>query len=199
MVTYALQAAGTGGCMLSRPQKLESATCHVPLVSTAWPAWPLSTGIPERSRFQVTLALEPLTVTAVTCAAVSFPWGELAWPARTAENFEPFSSKVTLVAVGVAGSKNVTQFVATVFASPVRPAGMFESELDAVAVGAAEVLAAEAEALADGAEDVGEAAGVEDVELDELHAESARQLTATATATKLMERMFTRAGLPKIG
>jgi hypothetical protein len=131
-----------------------------------------------------------VTVTAVTCAAVSFAWDELASPARTAENFEPFSSRVNFVAVGVAGSKNATQFVATVFASPVRPAGMFESELDA-ADGEAEVLAGEAEALAEAAADVVEAGGVEDVELDpELQAESARQLTVAATARKLTERPF---------
>jgi hypothetical protein len=99
-----------------------------------------------------------------------------------------------LVAVGVAGSKNVTQFVATVFASPVRPAGMFESAPDAAAVGAAEVLAAEAEALADAAADVVAAGGAEDVELDpELHAASARQLTVAATATNgLRGRIFIR-------
>jgi hypothetical protein len=104
-----------------------------------------------------------------------------------------------LVAVGVAGSKKATQFVATVFASPVRPAGMFESELDAAADGEVEALADAAEALGDAAEDVGEAGGVEDVVLDELHAESARQLTVAATARKLTGRMFTRAGLPKLG
>ncbi|WP_222849627.1 hypothetical protein [Trebonia kvetii] len=190
VLTYALQAAGTGGCKLSRPQKLASATCQVPLVSTAWPFWPLITGIPESSSVHVTLAVEPLTVTAVTCAAVSFAWDELASPARTAENFEPFCSRVIFVAVGVAGSKNATQFVATAFAAPVRPAGMFESELEAAAdaepeaLAEAEALADEAEALA-GAEDVGEAGGAEDVELDELHAESARQPTVAVTARKL--------------
>jgi len=61
------------------------------------------------------------------------------------------------------------------------------------------VLADEAEAPGDAAEDVAEAAGVEDVELDELHAASARQLTAAATARKLTGRMFTRAGLQGIG
>ena len=185
--------------MLSRPQKLESLTCHTPLFRTAWPFWSLITGSPESSRFQVTVAAEPATVTAVTCAAVSFAWDEVAWPARTAENFEPFCRRVTLVAVGVAGSKKATQFVATVFASPVRPAGMFESELDAAADGEVEALADAAEALGDAAEDVGEAGGVEDVVLDELHAESARQLTVAATARKLTGRMFTRAGLPKLG
>jgi hypothetical protein len=103
----------------------------------------------------------------------------------------------------VAGSKNVTQLVATVFAAPVRPAGMFESELDAAAEAEAEAEAladaagalAEAGALADAAEDAVEAGGVEDVELDpELHAASARQLTVAATARNgLMERIFTRA------
>jgi hypothetical protein len=102
--------------------------------------------------------------------------------------------------------KNATQFVATVFASPVRPAGMFESELDAAAETESEALADAAGALADAAgalddaaDDAGEAGGVEDVELDELHAESARQLTVAATARKLVGRMFTRAGLPKTG
>jgi len=148
----------------------------------------------------VTLAVEPVTVTAVTCAEVSFPWVELAWPVRTAENFEPFCSRLSLVAVGVAGLKNVTQFVATVSASPVRPAGMFESELEAAAEGEAVALTDVAGALADEAADVGEAGGAEDVELDpELHAASARQLTVAATAKNgLMERIFTRAGLLKV-
>ena len=189
--------------MLSRPQKLASATCHVPLLSSAWPFWSLITGIPESSRFQVTLAVEPVTVTAVTCAAVSFAWALVASPARTAENFEPFCSRLTFVAVGVAGSKNVTQFVATVFASPVRPAGMFESELEAAAEAEAEAeaLADEAAALADAAAEVVAAGGAEDVELDaELHAASARQLTVAATARNgLMEGVFTGAGLLKIG
>ena len=149
----------------------------------------------------MTLALEPATVTAVTCAEVSDPWLELAWPVRTAENFEPFSSRLTLVAIGVAGLKNVTQFVATVFASPVRPAGMFESALEAAADAEPEALADEAGALADEAEDVGEAGGVEDVELDpELHAASAKQLTVAATARNgLMGLIFTWAGLLKVG
>jgi hypothetical protein len=70
---------------------------------------------------------------------------------------------------------------------------MFESELEAAADG-------EAEALADAAADVAGAGGAEDVELDELHAASARQLTVAATARKgLMSRIFTRAGLLKIG
>jgi hypothetical protein len=110
----------------------------------------------------------------------------------------------------VAGSKNVTQFVATVFAAPVRPAGIFELEPDAAAEAEAEAealadeagaLADEAGALADEAEDVGEAGGAEDVELDpELHAASARQLTVAATASSgLMEIVFTWAGLLKIG
>ncbi|HTR90688.1 MAG TPA: hypothetical protein VMI73_03000 [Trebonia sp.] len=140
----------------------------------------------------MTVALDPATVTAVTCAEVSFPWAEVAWPARTAEKLEPFSSRLTLFAVGVVASKNVTQFVATVFAAPVRFAGMFESEPEAAADGDAEVLAAEAEALGDEAEDVGEAGGVEEVELDELHAASARQLAVAATARKLRGRMFIR-------
>jgi hypothetical protein len=88
--------------------------------------------------------------------------------------------------------------VATVFAAPVRFAGMFESEPEAAADGDAEELAAEAEALADeaaalaGAEDVDEAGGVEDVELDELHAASARQLAVAATARTPTGRMFIR-------
>jgi hypothetical protein len=104
------------------------------------------------------------------------------------------------VAVGVAGSKNITQFVATVFASPVRPAGMFEStELEAAADAEAEALADEAGALAGAAADVVAAGGAEVVELDELHAASARQLTVAATARNgLKGRVFTGAGLLKI-
>jgi hypothetical protein len=76
---------------------------------------------------------------------------------------------------------------------------MFESAPDAAVDGDAEVLAAaledgaeaEAEALA-GAEDVAEAAGADDVELDELHAASARQLAVATTARKLTGRMFIR-------
>ena len=49
----------------------------------------------------------------------------------------------------------------------------------------------EADALAE-AEDAGEAGGVEDVELDELHAASARQPTVAATARKLTGRMLIR-------
>jgi hypothetical protein len=103
------------------------------------------------------------------------------------------------LAVGVVASKNATQFVATVFAAPVRPAGIFESAPEAAADGETEALAGadalgeEAAALAE-AEDAGEAGGVEDVELDELHAASARQPAVAATATKLRGRMFTRAG-----
>jgi hypothetical protein len=112
---------------------------------------------------------------------------------------EPFSSRVTFVAVGVAGSKNVTQLVATVFASPVRPAGMFESAPVAAAEadGDAAALADEAAAVGDAAADVVAAGGADDVELEELHAVSARQLAATATARTLRGRMFTRPGLPK--
>ncbi|HEX9042303.1 MAG TPA: hypothetical protein VF838_14955 [Trebonia sp.] len=106
-----------------------------------------------------------------------------------------------MVAVGVAGSKNATQFVATVFASPVRPAGMFESELEAAADAETEALADEAGALADAAADVVAAGGAEDVELDpELHATSARQLAVAATARNgLMGRIFTGAGLLNVG
>jgi len=72
---------------------------------------------------------------------------------------------------------------------------MFELEPDAAAEAEAEAeaLADAAGALADDAADVGEAGGVEDIELDpELHATSARQLTVAATATNgLMERIFT--------
>jgi hypothetical protein len=74
---------------------------------------------------------------------------------------------------------------------------MFELEPDAAAEAEAEAeaeaLADAAGALAEAAADVGEAGGVEDVELDpELHATSARQLTVAATATNgLMERIFT--------
>jgi hypothetical protein len=79
---------------------------------------------------------------------------------------------------------------------------MFELEPEAAAVAEAEAeaLADEAAALADGAADVVEAGGAEDVELDpELHAASARQLTVAATARNgLMERVFTGAGLLKI-
>jgi hypothetical protein len=161
------------------------------------PFWPLSTGIPESSRLQVTLAVEPLTVTAVTCAEVSLPCGELAWPASTAANFEPFCSRLSLFAVGTVGSKNVTQFVATVFASPVRPAGMFEFAPEAAADGEAEVLADEAGALGDAAEDVGEATGAVDVVLDpEEHAVSTRQPAVAVTARSvLMGRIFTGASL----
>jgi hypothetical protein len=93
--------------------------------------------------------------------------------------------------------------VATVFALPVRPAGTFEPEPEAAADGEAEVLAAEAAALADEAEalaeaeDAVEAGGVEVVELDELHAASARQLAVAATARKLMGRMFIRNMAPE--
>jgi hypothetical protein len=80
---------------------------------------------------------------------------------------------------------------------------MFESALEAAAEAeaGAEALADEAAALADAAAEVVAAGGAEDVELDpELHAASARQLTVAATArTGRTERIFTGAGLLKIG
>jgi hypothetical protein len=65
---------------------------------------------------------------------------------------------------------------------------MFESEPEAAAdaevdvLAAAEALADEAAALAEEVAAVGEAGGVVDVELAELHAESARQPAVAATA-----------------
>jgi hypothetical protein len=73
---------------------------------------------------------------------------------------------------------------------------MFESAaLEAVAVAVSEAAADEVAALADVAGALADVAGAlaEDVELDELHAASARQLTVAATARNgLMGRMFMR-------
>jgi hypothetical protein len=73
---------------------------------------------------------------------------------------------------------------------------MFESaELEAAADAVSEALADVAGALADVAGALADVAGAlaEDVELDELHAASARQLTVAATARNgLKERMCMR-------
>ena len=80
--------------------------------------------------------------------------------------------------------KNVTQFVAIVFAVPERVAGTPEDEPVDEPVGVAAGVVAAAEVVAAGAED--EAAGVDEDELDELlhaAAESARQATPAATTS----------------
>jgi hypothetical protein len=98
----------------------------------------------------------------------------------------------SLVATGVAGLKNATQFVAIVFAVPVRPAGTPEDEPVPLA---ADEAAAEADA---GAEVV---AGADEDELDELlHAAavSARQATPAAATSDchLDRRIFIRSRPP---
>ena len=95
---------------------------------------------------------------------------------------EPFSRRDSRVAVGVFGLKNSTQFVAIVFAVPVRLAGMLGAELPAPAAEVAEV--AEEEGLAAAEVVVADADGADEDELDELlhaAAESARQATPAAT------------------
>ena len=138
------------------------------------------------SRFHLTVAaVLDVTVTAVTCAAACSAWANLDWPSIAVAKVGPFSRRDILVATGVFGLKNVTQFVAIVFAVPVRPAGMPGAGLVALAAGEA---AAEAEGVA-GAD--------EDDELGELlHAAavSARQATPAAATSDchLDRRIFIR-------
>ena len=132
----------------------------------------------------MTVAVDPETVTAVTLAEVSDAWGLLACPASTAEYFEPFWSRLSLVAVGVFALKNATQFSATVSASPVRPAGTPEDE-PAAELADAEAAGAELAGADDAAAEL--LAGADEDELDELllqaAAVSVRQATPAAHAT----------------
>jgi hypothetical protein len=160
----------------------------------------VSTGEPLSRRSHVTVADDPETVTAVTLAEVSDACGLLAWPARTEEYFEPFWSRLSLVAVGVLALKNATQLTATVFASPVRLAGTPEGvpdavpdeEADAEAAGA-EVAGAEVAGADVAAAEVAAGADVDELELLlQAVAVSARHATAavdTATDCHLDRRI----------
>jgi len=146
--------------------------------------------LPLSRRFQVTVAVEDATETAVTWAEVWDATDDLSSACSAEENVEAFSSKLSLVDAGEAPLKNVTQFVAIVFAVPVKLAGTPDDEpageLDDVAEAeAAGVVAAGVVAAA-------EVAAGGELELALLHAASARQLTAAAAmrSDPTLDRIF---------
>jgi hypothetical protein len=142
-----------------------------------------SATLPLSRRFQVTVAVEDATETAVTWAEVWDATDDLSSACSAEENVEAFSSKLSLVDAGEAPLKNVTQFVAIVFAVPVRVDGtpddepVAELDVDADAAG----VVATAEVAAGG-----------ELELALLHAASARQLTAAAAmrSDPTLDRVF---------
>ena len=144
----------------------------------------MRTGLPLSSRFHVTVAVVAVMLeTAVTWAPVSEAWLFPASLAKTAENFELFCSRDALVVADDDPLKNSTQFVAIVFAVPVRlagtPEGVPPAAADVEVAAGAEVVAAGAEVAAGADED-------DEDELDELllHAAavSVRQATPAAQA-----------------
>lgn len=156
--------------------------------------------MPLSRRFQVTVAVEDATETAVTWAAVCDAAGDLSSACSAEANVEPFSSRLSLVAAGVVALKKVTQFVAIVFAVPVRLAGTPDEEaadeLDDVAGAEAEAEAAEVVAVVAGAE----VAGADELELPPLHAASARLAAAAAMRSDpLLNRVFIERRPPEGG
>jgi len=113
-----LQAAGSDlvPCRASSPQKLASATFHVPPCRTAEPDWFFSTGVPLSRMSYVTLAwVADVTDTESTFADDAAASAELACALTAAESCWPSSSSVIRLATGSLGLKNAVQFAAIVF------------------------------------------------------------------------------------
>ncbi|HTU75687.1 MAG TPA: hypothetical protein VMG38_19400 [Trebonia sp.] len=143
----------------------------------------------------MTVAVDDATETAVTWAAVCDATGDFSNACNAEENVEAFWSKLSLVEADEAPLKKVTQFVAIVFAVPVRLAGMpgdepadeLDDVADTEAAGTAGALAGDGPV---GAEVAGVGAGADEPEL--LHAASARQLRAAAAmrSDPTLDRVF---------